>query len=322
MRKGNRVEKFDGKKNVYFNHRVIIPICIPSNEGYYRDLVKILKVHLASVFQNVDPSITKITLIDNDSIDEVRILLLDYYKQGIVDKLVTYNQNQGKVLALLSEIRASCEEFITFTDCDILLRQGIFRETFEIFQSSSKIGAVSPFPLPHTSHIATLSTLLDNIFRIRTKQWDPETVAAFNTFGIDTDRYKEQLHTKRLVVKKNGKLMCVGAPHVICTVRKSSFQSYFQSKPEYVFGYKMDKIFLDRPVDLYGYWRVSTTNFFAWHMGNNYSTEYEEYLDQINLLDYELPNLPQRRSRIRNMFPQNSDKISFAIRKLLINWRL
>jgi len=321
MRIGKRVEKFDGKKIVYFNHRVIIPIYIPSSDGYYKDLYQILKIHLESVFKNVNPLKTKITLIDNGSIKQVKDLLKKYLYKGSIDKLIFHKENLGKVLPLLSEIRSSTEDFITFSDCDVLFKEGLFKETFDLFKISPKIGAVSPLALPHTSHISTLSTLLDNPLRVVPLKWDSETIDVYKSLEIDSKVYSKLLKDYRIVIKRNGKLMNVGSTHVICTVKRECFRSYFNGKPEFIFANKMDQTYLDRPIDKYGMWRVGTAKFFAYHMGNNFSANYKDWLNQVKFQDYEIPKYQSSRNILRMVFPDNSDKINYIIRKLIIRWR-
>ena len=88
---------------------------------------------------------TKITIIDNNSIQEVGDYCSALLEKGILDRFVQNRENRGKVETVLSEARASFEPLITISDCDILFSNNWFIDVIEAFKKIRGLGTLGAF---------------------------------------------------------------------------------------------------------------------------------------------------------------------------------
>ena len=82
------------------------------------------------------------------------------------------------------------------------------------------------------------------------------------------DMFGPEHHEAQLVVRRRGYKACVGSGHFVFTVRRE----VIAAMPDYpsLMAYKTsaDRLWLDRPADQIGLWRLATTTALAHHMGN------------------------------------------------------
>jgi len=72
MREGVNPEKYKGEKNLRKQHRVVVVFYIPDiEEDYYKESVVVLDACLNSLVNTINFETTNITLINNNSVDEV-----------------------------------------------------------------------------------------------------------------------------------------------------------------------------------------------------------------------------------------------------------
>ncbi len=256
------------------SHRVIIPIYIPNAEGYFKDAFNVLKVCIESLLKTINND-TAITLISNASSKEVNDYLTKLFEEKKIDKVVFNSENIGKMNAIITETRASFEEFITYSDADVFFDKGWLKQTFEIFKNFPKAGFVSMNPMPK-SYGHSSSAILDNILilnSINKKISDYCEYSDLEHFHKSIAREAAQtklLFNQDALVLNNKNFNCfVGAGHFCCTIRKTPTLKYVP-KEESKIGVSggSEGIYLDIPFEKTSLWRVSSTKAYVWHMGN------------------------------------------------------
>jgi cellulose synthase/poly-beta-1,6-N-acetylglucosamine synthase-like glycosyltransferase len=149
MRIGTNPKKLNVKKLIHKPHRVIIPVYILNlEEEYFKNALEVLKLSLDSLLATTNPEQTNITIINNNSCNEVDNFLEEYFQKSAIDKYVKRTQNRGKVETILSEALGSYEDFITIADADVLYWPGWLEESMKLFTRFSP-GVVMPLPAPN-----------------------------------------------------------------------------------------------------------------------------------------------------------------------------
>ena len=274
MREGVNPEKFKGEKNKLKQHRVLVVFHIPNlQEDYYKESLKVLDSCLHSLVNTVNFETTNITLINNNSIEEVEDIVEKYLNKNEIDKYIKYSENRGKVYAVTNEVRGVFEEFVTITDCDVLFFSGWEQNVFDIFKNYPQAGVVSPLPSQYSSFNSNASVFSDH-FIYGSIKYDKVVE------DEDIDLYLRGVNNMALINKKGkfnwkekqyyllGKIKAViGANHFVATYRSIVFKN--ESKfPEIKFENGYEKEFIDTLADKKGLYRLSTIKTYAYHIGN------------------------------------------------------
>jgi hypothetical protein len=90
----------------------------------------------------------------------------------------------------------------------------------------------------------------------------------------NTDFYNKVQLNKNLTISTDTIAAIVGAGHFVATYRGSIFET-MKKHSKFKMGSSL-KFFLDKPVEDKGYWRLSSTENYAHHMGN----VFEEWMDE------------------------------------------
>lgn len=251
-----------------FFHQVVIPVYIPNLDGYFKDSLTILKYCLESLFRTCHDK-TYISVVNNGSCLEVVNYLNQLYEENKIQELIN-TTNIGYINAMLKGVAGQNFTFFTTADADVLFLNGWQEESYKIFKSIPKTGVVSPSPSPKVLKYLTGNLLFDNLFSKKmkfTENKEPEAMIAFvNSIGAQNS-LKEVHLNKCLTLQNNNVSAIVGAGHFVVTYRSDIFNSLNNKHTEYVLGGDSDYIF-DFPVVKEGFWRLSTENNFAFHMGN------------------------------------------------------
>ncbi|MGL2966844.1 glycosyltransferase family A protein [Flavobacterium sp. XGLA_31] len=290
MRSGFNPEKIKEEKNVLKPHRVVVVFYIPEIESdYYREAGKVLDVCLDSLIKTINPETTNITLINNNSTPKVEAVVEKY--RSHLDKYVFYNENKGKVFAVLNEVRGVFEPFVTITDSDMLFYSGWEKSVFEVFRQFPQAGVVSPIPLPYlTFHYN------QNVFGFPSfsgqiqygKFVDDEDIELYlkgtNLPNLINRKAKYNWKEKQFVLKKkNGFTAVIGAYHVVSTYRTDQFRNVY-TFPELKFQNSYETNFIDCLANPNGFFRLSTMKTFAYHIGNNLDDVVEKHQFDDSLL--------------------------------------
>ncbi|MFC2109195.1 glycosyltransferase family A protein [Bacteroidota bacterium] len=311
MRIGSNPEKEKFTKILYKKHRVIIPVYIPdSKDGYFNNLFDVFKASINSLLSTINVNDTNISIINNNCKHEVTDYINNLLEQKLIDKHIVYKENYGKVFSILSEARASYEDFISIADADVFYFNGWENKVFTIFNSFYKAGVVSPVPAPYLAFYNNVS-LFGNLFKLPKKG----NVVAPNSFkyleeGINNpnifhhkkyDWKKEQFH-----LKKNNTTACVGCGHFVATYR-NIFKNFEILQPKYVFKDGDENYYLDSQFDKLGYSRLSTLETKAYHLGNTVPTWVHEYVFEVGAV----ANTIQQSEKL------NSNSSTYLLKKII-----
>jgi hypothetical protein len=252
----------------YF-HQVVIPVYIPNQEGYFRDSFEILNLCLNSLFKTIHAK-TFVTIVNNGSCDIIVDYLNEFHKINKIQEVI-HTTNVGKLNAVLKGISGNNFPLITVSDADVLFLNGWQEASYSVFESFPKTGAVCPTPSSRSFRTYTANVYWDLFFSNKLKFTSVVNPDALKMFGLsvgNADFYNEiQLRTFLTVIKGNMKAV-VGAGHFITTDRAEIFDDIENKFTKFKLGGDSEGKFLDIPVVKKGFWRLSTADNFAYHMGN------------------------------------------------------
>ena len=273
MREGNNPEKNREEKNILKPHRVVVVFYIPeSQEDFYNEMDAVLDKCLQTLTLTINPETTNITLINNNSSKKVKSVVDKYSHQ--IDKYVLYNENKGKVYAVLNEVRAVYEPFVTITDADILFYNGWEKAIFETYKQFPLAGVVSPMPLPYLTFYYN-----HNIFGFNTlkgyikygKYVADEDIDLYlegtNLPNLVERKTKYNWREKQIVLQNKDAMAVVGAYHVVSTYRTEQFRNIY-TYPDLKFKNSYELYFIDALSEGKGLIKLSTLKTFAYHIGN------------------------------------------------------
>jgi hypothetical protein len=251
-----------------FFHQIVIPVYIPNQEGYFKDSFEILKLCLISLFKTSHKK-TYITIVNNGSCQLIVNYLNELYEENKIQELI-HVTNIGYVNAMLKGIAGQNFDFITTSDADVLFLEGWQQATYNVFQNFSKTGAVCPTPSSRSLRTYTANIYWDFFFSKSMKFKTVKNPEALKKFGVSVGNnnfYNKIQLKKYLTISSNGQTAVIGAGHFVVTYRADIFNSFDKRFTEYVLGGGSDDLF-DIPVIKKGFWRLSTAENYAYHMGN------------------------------------------------------
>ncbi|MDQ6472085.1 glycosyltransferase family A protein [Flavobacterium sp. LHD-80] len=271
MRIGMNPQKEERKVILNTNHRIVIVVYIPNEEGFYKDSLSVFKLSLDSLIATVNSHVA-ITVINNGSYEKVSDLLGQYFKEKKIDTLISHNLNIGKIDAQIGAARGAREKLITLTDADILFSNGWQEKVEEIFSVFPNVGSVSPIPVRTGLYAGTSSVLKYIILKkIKVKFIEiPENFKNFNKFlssinwDLDTDK-----NLKWPVVEHNKIKAIIGSAHQVLTIDRDILFTTSPSNPSLTLvGGNSEHNYVDVPIDKSGKLRLATFNNYAFHIGN------------------------------------------------------
>ena len=285
------------------SHRVIIPIYIPNAEGYFKDSFNVFKVCIESLLCTINKD-TAVSLVSNGSSSEVNEYITELWIQGKINRVVFNKENVGKMNAIITETRASFEEFITYSDADVFFDKNWLEQTFRIFYDIPKAGFVSMNPTP-VFYLHSCSTLLDNICTVLFSKKKVNNVCSFDdlehfhkSIGKDNN-YTNSIFSKDVLCVGNEKKYIIGAGHFCCTIRKTPTLRFVPlEKSKIGASGGSESAYLDIPFDKTGLWRLSSSKAYVWHMGNvlerEWAVEKLKTITQFKEDDFTFQTLPYR----------------------------
>jgi hypothetical protein len=104
------------------NHRFIVPLYIPNEEGYYKDAFQFFTYCLFSA-NKTSISQLKVSVISNGSCDTINTKLLQLQQEGQIDELIIEKDLIGKINSILKVATAE-ERLITYRMQMCLLMAG------------------------------------------------------------------------------------------------------------------------------------------------------------------------------------------------------
>ncbi len=282
-----------------FFHQVVIPVYIPNREGYFRDSFKILRLCLQSLFKT-SHNRTYFTLVNNGSCKEVRVYLDELFQEGKIHEVI-HTTNIGYINAMLKGITGQQFPFITNADADVLFLDNWQEATYDIFKVFPKSGAVSPAPNSKMLKFLTANIFFEKGLTQKIRFSEVKNPQAMESFAksIGNTKLFSKIHLdKCLVIRRNNFEALIGAGHFVVTYRSDIFDGLEKRYTNFILGGDSDFIF-DFPVVKKGFWRLSTADNYAYHMGNTleeWMLTTVEDLKENNLTSDKVPLLTKMES--------------------------
>lgn len=266
------------------SHRVIIPLYIPNEEGYYTDAFRIFELCLFSIRKTALSPI-KISVISNGSNDSVNIKLMNLQNENHIDELIVEKENIGKINSILKALRTAEERLITITDADVLFLNNWEKEIIIAFESFPKAGMISPVPMYRTQLRLTSNIWKRYLFSKRLKFSPVKNPEALTRFAksISWPGLSEKLKDVVATLKaKNDVLAVIGNSHFVGTYKREVFNKLPKFNSKFKLGGNSESLYLDKPVLKYGGYRLATYDNYAYHLGNSLEPWMEEEFTRLN----------------------------------------
>ncbi|RIW12243.1 glycosyltransferase family 2 protein [Algoriphagus lacus] len=274
MRTGVNPAKLNFKLEKRNHHRIIIPVFIPNFEGYFQEIFEVYKACIESAWLT-QHNRSAITVVDNGSCPEVKAWLRLQQDLGKIETLITHSQNIGKVDAILGAARACREDLITLSDSDILFKNGWQEAVENVFVEFEQAGSVAPFPIARHLYYYSSSVMKAVIQKKLSfgfeKTEDQESIRKiYSCYGWD---FKEEYDSNLPIVRSKKGMAVAGSGHQVMTIRREAiFQMPFN--PSFIkISNNSEALWIDKPIDDFGYWRLSTPKAWVSHMGNHLTDE-------------------------------------------------
>ncbi|MGH9846613.1 MAG: glycosyltransferase family A protein [Blastocatellia bacterium] len=267
MRVGANPAKSQTGLGGYGLHRIIVPVYIPHLEGYFEHAIEVLRLCLESLRITASKK-AAITVVSNGC---APVAVEELKRLEWIDQLILNQQNRGKIDAAVTAARGSYEPLVTITDCDVLFRDGWIEAVEEVFQTFPECGYVCPFPSPAGAWHHTSATLLGALARAELGYEKVVDNADLDRFAHSIGRldlYKPEHRNAQLIVRRQGRIACIGAGHFTCTLRREVLAGMPGEPSLKAIEGQSELRWLDLPPDAMGFWRLSTPRAWVHHMGN------------------------------------------------------
>jgi GT2 family glycosyltransferase len=262
---------------------------IPVEEGYFANTWNIFQFHLASVHQHTGEPFNYV-VFDNGSCPAVRRRLEELHEQGWIDWLILSNQNLGKTGALNWMLEALPNEWICYSDSDMLFRPGWLQASWKIdasFPDCGMVGAQVVFP---DREVDKGNTRFRNTPdpRFRFSQVKP-TLQAVDEYcrgrNIHPERQKDYraMQLDQVEDLHSGvKAYLGGNSHAQWLARRDVIRKILPLPAGLQLSREEDT-FQDARMDELGLLHLTTTEPFLYHMGNTLDEELNEELNRLEL---------------------------------------
>lgn len=265
----------------YF-HQVIVPVHIPNQEGYFADSFRLLQYCIGSLLKTSHNK-TFFTIVNNGSCKEVEEYINELKNNNAIHEVI-HTTSIGKLNSILKGLSGQKFDWVTITDADVLFLNNWQKATYGIFSAFPKAGAVCPSPSSRVLKHFTYNVILSHFFNPKLAFTDVVNGNAMKSFAHsigNPDFYNEAHLEKYLTISNENTKAVIGAGHFVATYKSAIFNGSLPQFSEYSLGGDSEELILDKPVVDNGYWRLSTEDNFAYHMGNSQEPWMKEMFDAI-----------------------------------------
>lgn len=289
MRLGFNPNKDRETASFIYSHQIIIPVYIPNQNDYFKNSLVILKLCLESLFLTIHKK-TFITVVNNGSCDEVKNYLYGLYLEKKIHEVLE-TANIGKLNAILKGIVGHNFPLITITDSDVLFLNGWQKATYSIFENFPKAGIVCPTPSSRSLRTYTSNIYWDNFFSKKLAFSNVKNLSALKNFAVsigNPEFYNKNHLKKYFTISNNNEKAVIGAGHFVGTYRGEVFSTLEIKYSNYKLGGDSESKILDIPVVKKGFWRLSSEDNYAYHMGNVVEQWMYDEVSKLEKVDKEI----------------------------------
>ncbi len=260
----------------------------PFLDGYFKESIDIIDVHLKSLRRTVDEDID-VLVFDNGSCDELREYLSERHRSGMIDWLFLSKQNLGKTGALNWIFSAMPNEYIVFTDSDVLFRPRWMERSLEIFDAFDQVGIVSAQPaffdgIPGVDEAALQLSEMESI-QMSEEKPDPEVLAEYcDGIGASDDVF-QRLSQNPLKVATNrvsGLRAVVGTTHMQFMLRRELARKLVPLPATMALD-PADDFDINRRMEALGYLQLSLPDPLVYHLGNSLQGQSKSEIGEMYL---------------------------------------
>lgn len=268
MRVGYNPYKDQKNDESEYIHQIVMPVYIPNHEGYFKDSFAILKLCLESLIATVHKK-TFITIANNGSDSTVANYLDELLKENKIQELI-HTENIGKLNAVVKGLAGNNIELVTMSDSDVMFLPNWQKETVKVFSHVPNAGVVGIVPQFKMYESYCGNVLFDNFWSKKMK-FIPvknkfDLIRFYDSIGWDRSYNQDYLEFNLGLEINSDMNVLVGSGHFVATYKRDIFKEI----PSY-FNYKMggeSEGYLDRIPLEKDYWRLTTEDNYAYHMGN------------------------------------------------------
>ena len=202
-------------------------------------------------------------------------------KENKIQELI-HTDNLGKLNAILKGLTGNNIKLVTISDADVMFLPNWQMETVKIFKEVPKAGVVGIVPQFKMYESNCGNVLFDTLFNSKLRFVPVKNSNALARFydSIGWDRnYNQDYLAYNLALEINSELnVLIGSGHFVATYKKDIFETIIT-----YLGYKMggnSEGYLDALPLEKDYWRVTTQDNYAYHMGNTL----EDWMETIVVL--------------------------------------
>lgn len=295
MRQGNNPNKQIEQKKSYFLHQIIVPVYIPNEEDYFKDALKILKICLNSLFKTTHDK-SFITIVNNGSCENVVQYLNTLFLEKKINELI-HTDNIGKINAVFKGLSGNNIELVTIADADVLFLPKWQSESVNIFAEIPKAGVVGIVPQFRMYKYKTGNLIFDNLFNNKLKfipVKNKKALAHFHESIGWTSDYNQNYLKYALGIEFGNTKCYVGAGHFVATYKKDVFEELVT----FIGGKKAAGIgeeYIDTKALEKDYWRLTTYDNYAYHMGNIFEEWMEIPIKDTTVTQYSTLNFCKRK---------------------------
>ena len=260
---------------------------IPSQDGYFRQALKILKYQIASIHKNTTDF--DLLVFDNGSCPEVQDELRNLQKLGLIQFLILSHFNLGKTGALNWILSAMPNELIGFSDGDVLFRPGWSEKTTEIINAFPAVGLVSVQPCLYDilDGKGQAHRNLENApgLHLSKELLNPAVVDEYGR-GVELEEGKIELlkQTPVQVVEEigTGIRAVVGQSHMQFVMPREIALQILPLPSAMALG-RMESKKINEQIDHLGLLQLTSMEAFVYHMGNQLDTHVLNEIRDMNL---------------------------------------
>ncbi|MBF7090623.1 glycosyltransferase family 2 protein [Flavobacterium sp. ALJ2] len=270
MRVGYNPFKDQKNDESKYIHQIIIPVYIPNQRDYFKDSFAILKLCLDSLFATIHKR-TFITIVNNGSDTIIGDYLISLLNKDKIQELI-HTENIGKLNSILKGLAGNNIELVTISDYDVMFLPQWQVETVKVFTHIPNAGVVGIVPQFKMYEHYCWNVIFDNFFNKKLKFIPVKNSEALIRFydSLGWDRNYNQDHLQYVLgLELNLDLkVLIGSGHFVSTYKKDMFEELVS----YI-GFKMggnSEGYLDQLLLKKNYWRLTTYDNYAYHMGNTF----------------------------------------------------
>lgn len=268
MRVGYNPYKDQKNDESEYIHQVVIPVYIPNHEGYFKDSFAILKLCLESLLATIHNK-TFVTIANNGSDRIVADYLDELLNQSKIQELI-HTHNIGKLNAVVKGLAGNNIELVTISDSDVMFLPNWQNETVKVFSHIPNAGVVGIVPQIKMYESNCGNVLLKNFFSKKLKFIPVKNkngmIRFYDSIGWDRSYNQDYLKFNLGLEINSDMSVLIGSGHFVATYKKDMFEELIS-----YFDYKMggnSEEYLDQLPLKKDYWRLTTEDNYAYHMGN------------------------------------------------------